>query len=107
MNSIDDFETADLPELLARAVMLKRDGHGSITARDALAEFGFSRTVDYLAFVCELVLKETGLLPHVEQRSTLYGRVHDEQQARSLCALPLRDVEQTPYVSRRAEYSHA
>ncbi len=30
MNSIDDFETADLPELLARAVALKRDGHGNV-----------------------------------------------------------------------------
>ena len=34
-------------------------------ARDALAEFDFASTVDYLESVCALVLKETGLLPHV------------------------------------------
>ncbi len=35
------------------------------TAREALAAFGFDSTVDYLAVMCELVLNETGLLPHV------------------------------------------
>ncbi len=34
-------------------------------ARDALAELGFASTVDYLEHICALVLKETGLLPHV------------------------------------------
>ena len=34
-------------------------------ARDALADLGFGSTVDYLEHVCALVLKETGLLPHV------------------------------------------
>jgi FO synthase len=34
-------------------------------ARDGLAELGFASTVDYLEHVCALVLKETGLLPHV------------------------------------------
>ena len=34
-------------------------------AREWLAERGFSRTVDYVRHCAELVLKETGLLPHV------------------------------------------
>ena len=34
-------------------------------ARDALHKLGFASTIEYLAFVCGLVLKETGLLPHV------------------------------------------
>nr|WP_245332793.1 5-amino-6-(D-ribitylamino)uracil--L-tyrosine 4-hydroxyphenyl transferase CofH [Bradyrhizobium erythrophlei] len=34
-------------------------------ARDALAELGFDSTVDYLESVCALILKETGLLPHI------------------------------------------
>jgi FO synthase len=34
-------------------------------ARKALAEFGFRTTVEYLAFLCDSVLRETGLLPHV------------------------------------------
>ncbi len=34
-------------------------------ARDWLAERGFARTVDYVRHCAELVLKETGLLPHV------------------------------------------
>ncbi|MEA3054997.1 MAG: synthase [Actinomycetota bacterium] len=33
-------------------------------ARDWLAAHGYSSTVDYLAAMCELVLAETGLLPH-------------------------------------------
>jgi FO synthase len=36
-----------------------------IAARDALAELGFHSTVDYLESVCALVLKKTGLLPHI------------------------------------------
>jgi FO synthase len=34
-------------------------------ARDALAELGFDSTVAYLESVCALVLKQTGLLPHI------------------------------------------
>src|SRR5580658_8710389 len=33
-------------------------------ARDWLAENGFASTVDYLVYVCRLVVEETGLLPH-------------------------------------------
>jgi 7,8-didemethyl-8-hydroxy-5-deazariboflavin synthase CofG subunit len=33
-------------------------------ARDFLQKQGFERTLDYLAAMCELVLNETGLLPH-------------------------------------------
>ncbi|HVL56987.1 MAG TPA: 7,8-didemethyl-8-hydroxy-5-deazariboflavin synthase CofG, partial [Burkholderiaceae bacterium] len=47
------FTLGDKPELRYRA------------ARDALDALGFSTTVDYLAAMCELVLRETGLLPHV------------------------------------------
>ncbi|MGE3145437.1 MAG: 5-amino-6-(D-ribitylamino)uracil--L-tyrosine 4-hydroxyphenyl transferase CofH [Pseudorhodoplanes sp.] len=34
-------------------------------ARAALRTLGFASTADYLAFTCELVLRETSLLPHV------------------------------------------
>jgi len=34
-------------------------------ARDQLRQLGFATTVDYLEFVCAMILKETGLLPHV------------------------------------------
>lgn len=34
-------------------------------ARDWLAEHGFERTVDYVRHCAELIVKETGLLPHV------------------------------------------
>lgn len=47
------FTLGDKPELRYRA------------ARNALADFGFESTVDYLKSMCELVHKETGLLPHV------------------------------------------
>lgn len=35
-----------------------------VAAREALAALGHETTVSYLAEMCELVLKETGLLPH-------------------------------------------
>ena len=47
------FTLGDKPELRYRA------------ARDALAQLGHSRTVEYLAAMCDLVRRETGLLPHV------------------------------------------
>lgn len=47
------FTLGDKPELRYRA------------AQEALRELGFETTVQYLAFACELVLKETGLLPHI------------------------------------------
>lgn len=34
-------------------------------ARKALAELGYATTIEYLAAMCELVVRETGLLPHV------------------------------------------
>lgn len=34
-------------------------------AREALARFGFRTTVDYVVHACELVLKNTSLVPHV------------------------------------------
>ncbi|MDQ3920913.1 MAG: 5-amino-6-(D-ribitylamino)uracil--L-tyrosine 4-hydroxyphenyl transferase CofH [Actinomycetota bacterium] len=33
-------------------------------ARQELREMGFESTIEYLVYACELVLKETGLLPH-------------------------------------------
>src|ERR687885_2171745 len=33
-------------------------------ARRELKEMGFGSTIEYLVYACELVLKETGLLPH-------------------------------------------
>jgi len=33
-------------------------------ARDALAALGYTRTIDYLRDMCELVVRETGLIPH-------------------------------------------
>jgi FO synthase len=47
------FTLGDKPELRYRA------------AREELAELGCATTIDYLARMCELVLAETGLLPHV------------------------------------------
>ena len=46
------FTLGDKPELRYRA------------AREELAELGYETTLEYLARMCELVLAETGLLPH-------------------------------------------
>jgi FO synthase len=40
-----------------------------------LAEHGFESTVDYLAAMCELVLGETGLLPHANAGALLPGEL--------------------------------
>lgn len=47
------FTLGDKPELRYQA------------ARNALKEMGYGTTIDYLEAMCRLVLKETGLLPHV------------------------------------------
>jgi FO synthase len=47
------FTLGDKPELRYRA------------ARDALAKLGYATTLDYLAAMAALVLKDTGLLPHL------------------------------------------
>jgi FO synthase len=47
------FTLGDKPELRYRA------------AREALAELGHETTISYLRELCALVLKETGLLPHI------------------------------------------
>src|SRR5271168_1422359 len=47
------FTLGDKPELRYRA------------AREALAELGHETTIHYLREMCALVLKETGLLPHI------------------------------------------
>ena len=47
------FTLGDKPELKYEA------------ARRALARLGYKTTIDYLAAMCALVLRETGLLPHV------------------------------------------
>ena len=47
------FTLGDKPELRYRA------------AREALADLGYPSTIAYLRAMCELVLRETGLLPHV------------------------------------------
>ena len=46
------FTLGDKPELRYRA------------AREALDKLGYETTIDYLAAMCALVLRETGLLPH-------------------------------------------
>jgi FO synthase len=47
------FTLGERPELRYRA------------ARDALADLGFDSTLEYLAHVAETVLRETGVLPHI------------------------------------------
>src|SRR6516162_7240684 len=65
------FTLGDKPELRYRL------------AADALAELGFSSTLFYLAAMCEAVLNETGLLPHVNP-GTMGGE--DMQMLRSVSA---------------------
>jgi len=65
------FTLGDKPELRYRL------------AADALAELGFSSTLSYLAAMCEAVLDETGLLPHVNP-GTMSGE--DIQMLRSVSA---------------------
>ncbi len=38
-------------------------------ARDALADLGYTRTIDYLRDMCEMVVRETGLIPHANPGS--------------------------------------
>lgn len=44
-------------------------------ARDWLEHAGFASTIDYLAHTAELVLKETGLLPHINAGTMTHGEL--------------------------------
>ena len=63
------FTLGDKPELRYRA------------ARDALAALGYASTLDYLEAMAKLVLKETGLLPHIN------AGIMDEDWARRMKAV--------------------
>lgn len=52
-------------------------------AREALASLGFATTLDYLGHVAELVIRETGLLPHLNP-----GLMNAEQFARLKSVAP-------------------
>ena len=65
------FTLGDKPELRYRA------------AREALAALGHDTTISYLQAMCALVMKETGLLPHVNP-GTMSGE--DIQMLRSVSA---------------------
>ncbi len=52
-------------------------------AREALQALGFTRTVDYLEHVARLVLKQTGLLPHINAGVL---QPADYAQLRGVCA---------------------
>ncbi|MFN7672839.1 MAG: 7,8-didemethyl-8-hydroxy-5-deazariboflavin synthase CofG, partial [bacterium] len=45
-------------------------------ARDALAEMGHASTIDYLVAMCDLVLRETGLLPHANPGVMTAAELH-------------------------------
>jgi len=57
------FTLGDKPELRYRV------------AREALDALGYSTTIDYLAAMCELVLRNTGLMPHVNPGVMTAGEV--------------------------------
>ncbi|MEZ5856731.1 MAG: 5-amino-6-(D-ribitylamino)uracil--L-tyrosine 4-hydroxyphenyl transferase CofH [Hyphomicrobiaceae bacterium] len=63
------FTLGDKPEVRYRA------------AREALAAMGFASTLDYLEAMARLVLKETGLLPHIN------AGIMDEETARRFKAV--------------------
>ena len=60
-------------------------------AREALAEMGYATTLDYLRAMAELVLTETGLLPHLNPGVM----TADEMTA-------LREVDRQPDADRSA-----
>ena len=64
-------------------------------AREALAGLGFTSTADYLAHVCALVLRETGLLPHVNA-----GVLSPDEMAR-LCSVSVSQGTMLETVSAR------
>lgn len=64
-------------------------------ARRELREMGFETTVEYLAHACELVLKETGLLPHANPGVLL------EEEIRALREVSLSQGIMVEQVSER------
>lgn len=61
-------------------------------AREWLAERGFSRTIDYVRHCAELVLKETGLLPHVNAGVLEEADYHMLRPVAASCGLMLEST---------------
>ncbi len=61
-------------------------------ARDWLNERGFARTVDYVRHCAELVLKETGLLPHVNAGLLSEEDFHALRPVAASCGLMLESA---------------
>ncbi|MCW1431151.1 5-amino-6-(D-ribitylamino)uracil--L-tyrosine 4-hydroxyphenyl transferase CofH [Novosphingobium sp. JCM 18896] len=63
-------------------------------AREWLAERGFERTIDYVRHCAELVLKETGLLPHVNAGVLTEDDYHMLRPVAASCGLMLESTSE-------------
>ena len=95
------FTLGDKPELRYRA------------AREELAALGCATTIEYLARMCELVLEETGLLPHVNPgvlHAAELARCGRSRLRRGSCSRPCRSgcpQRGGPHSARRTSFPAA
>lgn len=75
-----------------------------IEARQFLRQQGYERTLDYLAAMCELVLRETGLLPHANPGVMSEAAMRRLRESNASLGLMLENV--SPRLMRGGE-SHA
>ncbi len=68
---------------------LRHDG-----ARQALDEMGFATTLEYVAHVAERVLKETGLLPHINAGCMTPGEIAMLRQVSASMGIMLENVSE-------------
>src|SRR5437016_12907765 len=61
-------------------------------AREFLRAQGYSRTLDYLAAMCELVLEKTGLLPHANPGVMDRGALERLKESNASVGLMLENV---------------
>ncbi len=74
-------------------------------ARQMLAKLGFSSMVDYVAHICELILKETNLLPHVNAGTMEYAEFEKLKAVSASMGMMLETVSERLLERGQAHFS--
>lgn len=74
-------------------------------ARQMLAKLGFSSMIDYVASICELILKETNLLPHVNAGTMDSGEFKQLKSVSASMGMMLETVSERLLEKGQAHFS--
>jgi len=74
-------------------------------AKDALTELGYESMTDYLKAMCELVIKETGMLPHVNAGTLTEDEIIKLKPVSASMGMMLENISRRLLVKGEAHYA--